>query len=177
MAKAVSWNDVRQCSTPIAFFLNYHRPNILALNFASTLVQSLFYLLIFMAIAAGLLYHFYRSTLNCDRYQAVEGLQRSGVQGKQRGVVFVTFLLTVIYLPLSTMALHVLVWSKDLWVVPNPYNNATEFPPIVPPLGPPDEYRDPLDFCWTTTMKRNEINYAPIVIVLSGVVLLFVREH
>ncbi|KAF8642326.1 hypothetical protein AX16_009596 [Volvariella volvacea WC 439] len=148
-------------------------PDVLALNFASTLVQSLLFLLIFMAIAACLLYRFYRSTKQCNRYEAIEGLQQSDVQGSQWQLIAVTFLLTFIYLPLSTMAVHVLVWSSDLWVVPSPYTNATEFPPILPPLGPPDEFRDPLDFCWTTTMKRNEVNYAPVIIVLSIIVFAF----
>lgn len=82
-----------------------------------------------------------------------------------------SFLLTAIYLPLSTMAIHVLVWSDDLWVVPNPYTNATTFPPVLPPLGPSDEFRDPLDFCWTTTMERNEINWAPVVVIIAVVCL------
>ncbi|KAF8078665.1 hypothetical protein FPV67DRAFT_1465988 [Lyophyllum atratum] len=148
-------------------------PNVLALNFASTLVQSLLFLLIFMAIAAGLLLYFYRSSLQCDRYDIVEGLQQTGAEGNQWGVVIVTFLLTVIYLPLSTMAVHVLVWSQDLWVVPNPYTNATSYPPIVPSLGPATEYRDALDFCWTTTMKRNQVNYAPVVIILAAIIFIF----
>ncbi|KAF5385209.1 hypothetical protein D9615_001490 [Tricholomella constricta] len=121
-------------------------PNVLALNFASTLVQSLLFLMIFMAIAAGLLYYFYRSSFHCDRYGVVEGLQQT---------------------------VHVLVWSQDLWVVPNPYTNATIYPPAVPPLGPANEYRDALDFCWTTTMKRNQVNYAPVVIILAAIVFIF----
>ncbi|KXN90068.1 hypothetical protein AN958_05073 [Leucoagaricus sp. SymC.cos] len=145
-------------------------PNILALNFASVLAQSLVFLLIFMAIAAGLLYYFYRSRILCDRYNTIEGLQQTEPEGGRWGLVIVTFLLTVIYLPMSTMAIHVLVWSSDLWVVPNPYINATSFPPDVPPLGPTNEFRDPLDFCWTTTMKRNEVNYAPVVIILSVII-------
>ncbi|KAG6862355.1 hypothetical protein C0995_011795 [Termitomyces sp. Mi166 len=71
------------------------------------------------------------------------------------------------------MTVHVLVWSQDLWVVPNPYTNATSYPPVLPPLGPPDEYRDPLDFCWTTTMRRNEVNYAPFVVILSALGFIF----
>ncbi|KAF7347866.1 hypothetical protein MVEN_01544400 [Mycena venus] len=82
-------------------------------------------------------------------------------------LVIITFLLAVIYLPLSTLAVHVLVWSQDLWIVPNPYTNATSFPPVVPPLGPSSEYKDPLDFCWTTTMKRDEVNWAPVLIILA----------
>lgn len=144
---------------------------MLALNFASTLAQSLVFLLVFMGIAAALLYCFYRSTFHCDRYNDIEGFQRTNHQGKQWGLVIVTFLLTVIYLPLSTMAVHVLVWSEDLWVVPNPYTSS-----VIPVVGAPGEYRNPMDFCWTTTMKRNQINYAPVIIILSSVVFLFVRH-
>jgi len=139
------------------------------------IAQSLFFLILFMTIAAVLLYYFYRSSFHCNRYPAVEGLQQPGLKSSRWGVLIVTFLLTVIYLPLSTMAIHVLVWSQDLWVVPNPYVGATSAPPVVPPLGPASEYRDSLDFCWTTTMKKNEVNYAPLVIVVSVVVVSFVR--
>jgi hypothetical protein len=118
-----------------------------------------------------LLYLFRRASANYDRYRVVEGLQQSDSPGSRTGLVAITFVLTVLYLPLSIMAVHGLVWSSDLWVVPNPYTNATTFPPVVPPLGPSSEYKDPLDFCWTTTMKRNEINYAPVLVILSVFVL------
>ncbi|KAF5374814.1 hypothetical protein D9758_000330 [Tetrapyrgos nigripes] len=144
-------------------------PNVLALNFASTIIQSLIFLVVFMVIASGLLYRFYKSARHSDRYNCVEGLQQKDL-GKQWGLIAVTFLLTLIYLPMSTMAIHVIVWSQDLWAVPNPYLNATSFPPQVPPLGPADEFRNPLDFCWTTTMNKNEINYAPVLVILSVVV-------
>ncbi|KAJ4486079.1 hypothetical protein J3R30DRAFT_3443672 [Lentinula aciculospora] len=145
-------------------------PNVLALNFASTLTQSLIFLVIFMIIATGLLYYFQRRARHCDRYNRLEGLQKRN-KGKHWRIVVVTFSLTVIYLPMSIMAIHVLVWSDDLWVVPNPYVNATSFPPVVAPIGPTSEYRDPLDFCWTTTMKKDEINYAPVMIILSAIVV------
>ncbi|KAJ7244762.1 hypothetical protein B0H12DRAFT_1211560 [Mycena haematopus] len=142
-------------------------PNVLALNFASTLVQSLLFLLLFLTLTLVLLHFFYRASANYDRYRIVEGLQQSDSPGNRTVLVTITFLLASIYLPLSTLAVHVLVWSDDLWVVPNPYTNATTFPPVVPPLGPPSEYKDPLDFCWTTTMKRDEINWAPVLVILS----------
>lgn len=123
-----------------------------------------------MIIASGLLYHFFTVSRQCSRYNRLEGLQQVA-QGKQWKIVLVTFLLTLIYLPMSIMAIHVLVWSDDLWVVPNPYTNATSFPPVVAPLGPASEYRDPLDFCWTTTMKKDEINYAPVIVILSTIVV------
>ncbi|EMD42109.1 hypothetical protein CERSUDRAFT_110652 [Gelatoporia subvermispora B] len=142
-------------------------PNVLALNFASTLVQSLIMLVVFMTVSGLLLYYFYRVTSVCRSFGSQEGPQPSTTMKNTWGIVIVSFLLTVIYLPLSTMAVHVLVWSDDLWVVPNPYTNATSNPPVVPPLGPANEFRDPLDFCWTTTMKRNDINYAPILVIIA----------
>jgi len=150
------------------------RPNIVALNFASTLNQSLVFLLIFMAITAIMLFSFYRWTSEYHGSGVIEGLQPHKSTGR-RSLVFITFLLTVIYLPLSTMAVHVLVWSQDLWVVSNPYVNATSFPPVLPPLGPPDQFRDPLDFCWTTTMKRNDVNFAPVFVIIAIFVFLSVR--
>ncbi|KAJ2920362.1 hypothetical protein MD484_g194, partial [Candolleomyces efflorescens] len=153
-------------------------PNVLALNFASTLTQSLLYLLAFITITAALLFYFYRSTLHCDRYNTIEGLQQTETNGNQWGLVIVTFLLTVIYLPLSTMAVHVIVWSEELWPIPNPYKNvnatlnADGFP-VLEPLGPVEEFRDPLDFCWTTTMKRNEVNYAAVIVILAVVAVAF----
>jgi hypothetical protein len=150
------------------------RPNILAFNFASTLVESLLFLIVFMGIAAILLFHFYRSTRLSKFCNFLEGHQQPEPQGGRWGLVIVSFLLTVIYLPLSTLAVHVLVWSQDLWVVPNPYINSTTYPPILPPLGPPDEFRDPLDFCWTTTMQKNQVNFAPVVVIISAVVFLSV---
>ncbi|KAL0581635.1 hypothetical protein V5O48_000451 [Marasmius crinis-equi] len=147
-------------------------PNVLALNFASDLSKSLIFLVIFMLLASGLLYRFWRSARKVDRYARIEGLQQCDKDGKEWKLLVITFLLTLIYLPLSTMAIHVLVWSEDLWIVSNPYTNTTSLPPRVEPLGPPNEYRDPLDFCWTTTMKKNEFNYAPFVVILAAISLI-----
>jgi hypothetical protein len=177
VAKIIPWHDVSQnrfhCSDRL-ISLSTFRPNILALNLGSTVAQPLIFLVLFMAIAAGLLYHFYRSTSHCDRYATIEGLRAPYLNGSQWRLIIVTFLLTIIYLPLSTMAVHVLVWSQDLWVVPNPYTGTSPSAPT--PLGPVSEYRDPLDFCWTTTMKKNEVNYAPMTIILSVVVIFCVRN-
>ncbi|TFK57131.1 hypothetical protein OE88DRAFT_1620976 [Heliocybe sulcata] len=146
-------------------------PNVLALNFTTSLLEGLIFLIVFMIIAGILIYFFWRSTRDCDT-RVQEGLQRPANTSSGWGIVIITFVLTLIYLPLSTMAIHVLVWSDDLWVIPNPYTNATTNPPDVPPLGPSDEYRDPLDFCWTTTMRRNEVNWAPIVVILAVITVI-----
>ena len=146
------------------------RPNVLALNFAKTPMGALVYLLVLMFITLALLFYMLYVTKEASRLQIQEGFQPPTVPGGL-GIMIVTFLLMVLYLPLSTMALHVVIWSGDLWVVPNPYINATSLPPILDPLGPPDQYRNPLDFCWTTTMKRNEINFAPAVVVCALIVM------
>jgi hypothetical protein len=127
-----------------------------------------------MAIAAVLLFYFYRFTLHYERCNVVEGLQQPEPKGENWGLVIVSFLLAVIYLPLSTLAVHVLVWSQDLWVVPNPYINATSYPPVLPPLGPPSEFRGPLDFCWTTTMEKTQVNFAPVVVIIAAIVFMTV---
>ena len=149
---------------------NGFRPNVLALNFAKTAMGALVYLLALMCITMALLFYMLRVTKEASRLQIQEGFQPPTVPGGL-GIMFVTFVLMVLYLPLSTMALHVVIWSADLWVVPNPYINATSLPPVLDPLGPPEQYRDPLDFCWTTTMKRNEINFAPAVVVCALIVM------
>ena len=127
-----------------------------------------------MALAGVLLYCFHISTAPCKRYSRLEGFQQPA-RSRGRSIVITSFLLTVIYLPLSTMAVHVITWSDDLWPVPNPYLNTTTNPPIVTPLGPSDQFRDPLDFCYTTTMKKNEINFAPAVVIMAILVLSAVR--
>lgn len=128
-----------------------------------------------MGMSWCLLLYFYRNASRCRTPTCLEGIQRPKPPGSQWGVVVVSFLLTAIYLPLSTMALHVLVWSDDLWVVPNPYLNATTFPPELPPLGPSSQFRDPLDFCYTTTMRKDAVNYAPIVVIVAFLVFVGVR--
>lgn len=121
-----------------------------------------------MLLSGVLLFFFYRATAICTQLGQEEGLrERSSIKNTWT-IVLISFTLTVLYLPLSTMALHVLVWSEDLWVVPNPYVNATSLPPQVPPLGPPDQFRDPLDFCWTTTMRKDQVNFSPIVIIIAA---------
>lgn len=130
-----------------------------------------------MIVAGILLYFFMRMTAACCAVVIPEGLQSATYLKHTWLVLLCGFVLTVIYLPLSTMAVHVLVWSDDLWVIPNPYTNATTLPPEVAPLGPSEEYREPLDFCYTTTMLRNEINYAPVVVIIAIICFLAVSSH
>ena len=61
----------------------------------------------------------------------------------------------------------------ELWVIPNPYTDST----VVAPLGPPSEFRDPTDFCWTTTIKQKEVNFAPISVILLITTLIAVSAQ
>lgn len=142
-------------------------PNVLALNFGSTMVQSLIFLVVFLVIACLLLYAFHKSTSRLATTATREGLQPQ-YDGSGWGVVITSFVLTILYLPLSTIALHALVWSSDFWVVPNPYLNSTVSPAQLPSLGPAEVYRQPLDFCYTTTMLKDQINYAPVIVLISA---------
>lgn len=126
-----------------------------------------------MIICGGLLYHFYTVT---SRYSPTAF--REGLQARQPpshwGVIAVSFTLTILYLPISTIAMHGLLWSSDFWIVSNPYTNTTNPLAEIPPLGPTDVWRDPLDFCFTTTMRRDEVNYAPVIVVMSAITFVFV---
>ena len=174
MATSPSWNNVSDVGPGNSLTHHGSRPNILALNFAKTAMGALVYLLVLMLITLALLFYMLHVTKEASRLQIQEGFQPPTVPGGL-GIMIVTFILMVLYLPLSTMALHVVIWSEDLWVMPNPYVNATSLPPVLGPLGPPEQYKDPLDFCWTTTMKRNEINFAPVVVLCGLIVIATVR--
>jgi len=174
MATSPSRNDVGATKSSNIPTHHRFRPNVLALNFAKTAMGALVYLLVLMFVTLALLFYMVYVTKEASRLQIQEGFQPpTGPSGL--GIMFVTFVLMVLYLPLSTMALHVVIWSSDLWVVPNPYINATSLPPALDPLGPPEQYRNPLDFCWTTTMKRNEVNFAPAVVLCALIVIATVR--
>ena len=138
------------------------------------MVQSLIFLVVFLLISCLLLYAFHKSTLRLATTATREGLQPQ-YDGSGWSVVVTSFVLTILYLPLSTIALHALVWSSDFWVVPNPYLNTTINPSELPPLGPPDVYREPLDFCYTTTMLKDQINYAPVIVLISAFTFIIVR--
>lgn len=75
------------------------------------------------------------------------------------------FLLTTLYLPLAKLSFDALVWSDTMWPVTNPYTN-TDFP-VLQPLGPSGIYRDPGDFCYVTSMKIQDLNFAYAIIPLA----------
>lgn len=179
MAYDSPWDNVCDCDCVFSYstiLTALFSPNVLALNVVHTLVGSFIMLTVSIAVAGLLLYYFHLSTKRIALASSREGLQGKDT-GAGWGVIFASFILTVIYLPLSTVSVHALLWSEDFWVVPNPYTNATTLPPSLPSLGPASEFRDPLDFCYTTTMIKNQINFAPLLVILAVLTFIFVRSR
>ena len=150
---------------------------MLALNFATSTRLATIILIVLMLVVGLVFYFFVRATSVCCRVGLPEGLQTPNWFPHKWRLVLMSLVLTVLYLPLSTMAMHVVVWSDDLWVVPNPYTNSSVNPADLPALGPANEFLEPLDFCYTTTMKRNELNYAPVLVILALISLIGVRPN
>lgn len=123
-----------------------------------------------------LLYLFWSMTNKIRDQTVQEGFPPVQPKGRGWGLIAVSFTLSVLYLPMSTVVAHALLWSQDFWTIPNPYINSTTNPPVLPPLGPSDEFLDPLDFCYTTTMKRNEVNFAPLIVIVSAAAFVGVSE-
>lgn len=128
-----------------------------------------------MVICGILLYRFYVLTGEyCTR------VLKEGRQPRQPppswSTIIVTFFLTVLYLPLSTIAMHGILWSSDFWVVENPYVSSDFHPSKMQSLGDPTIWRDPLDFCYTTTMRKDEGNWAPLIVVLCVITFFFVSR-
>ncbi|QRW03458.1 hypothetical protein RhiLY_02457 [Ceratobasidium sp. AG-Ba] len=146
-------------------------PNILALNLGGNLLESVAFLCALAVVSAALLFWFHRLTSRWKPNVAPEGLLHRDASYETHAVPFVSFVLTLLYLPLSTIAVHAITWSSDFWPVENPYLNTTQ--PNLVPLGPPSIFRDPLDFCWTTTMKKDEINYAPAAVIMGLLTVIF----
>ncbi|KAG8790265.1 hypothetical protein FRC12_012339, partial [Ceratobasidium sp. 428] len=148
-------------------------PNVLALNIRGKLLESMAFLGGLVIVCGFLLFWFYRLTNRWMPNMAPEGLLRRSPSHGTHAVPLVSFILTILYLPLSTVSVHAITWSSDFWPVDNPYRNGSNHT-NVEPLGPPSVFRDPLDFCWTTTMKKDEINYAPAVVIVGILTLIFV---
>lgn len=140
------------------------------------MAQSSLFLGLFIFITGALLYYFWSATNKCEPTDVEEGFSSSPSKGGWR-LIIVAFILSALYLPLSTIVVHAIVWSDDFWAVSNPYTNSSVNPPVVALLGPPDQFYDPLDFCYTTTMKRNQFNYAPIIVAISAFTFVAVRIY
>lgn len=62
------------------------------------------------------------------------------------------------------MSLNALVWSDSFWPVPNPYND-TDFPNFEKSSS--DTMRDPQEFCYVTSMNKEDLNFSPVIIAVA----------
>jgi hypothetical protein len=61
--------------------------------------------------------------------------------------------------------LDALVWSDNFWPVKNPYLPDVDFPDFVD-VGN-GALRSPKDFCYVTSMNKNDTNLSPFIIALG----------
>ncbi|KAH9812839.1 hypothetical protein DFH28DRAFT_395024 [Melampsora americana] len=162
-------------------------PAIVGLDFVGAFGKAVLWFWIFGCICSLGLYEFYRLTGGwkgpqkrlCNSARFGEGFDmednfhNSKIKPTWRQsktyITTITFLLTSFYVPLSKISIGALAWTSDFWAIPNPYLDSDQ--PQVQPLGPSDLYRDTLDFCYTTTMKKPQGAFAnknwtvPIILV------------
>jgi hypothetical protein len=66
------------------------------------------------------------------------------------------------------MSLDTLVWSDSLWPVKNPYLPNVDFPDFESMIDVGnDALRNPKDFCYVTSMNKNEVNLSPLIIAFG----------
>ena len=63
------------------------------------------------------------------------------------------------------MSLDALVWSSSFWAVTNPYQNDVDFPSFEG--GGSNTTRDPQDFCYVTSMNKEDLNFSPVIIAIA----------
>ena len=154
-------------------------PNILALDFVSVFGKAVVFFLLWMGITACTLYCFYRMTKQYDPNREIEGYDsqpyifHSPKRGTKVSNILIVFTLTALYIPLTKLSIDALTWQAAWWPVANPYSSTNDTTPVLPPLGDPHLYRDPLDFCWTTTMRKDEFNFAWLIVPLAALCVIF----
>ncbi|KAF9348830.1 hypothetical protein BGX26_012794 [Mortierella sp. AD094] len=143
-------------------------PAVLSLDFPRALGYGMVFLILFSLICFISLYTFKIMT-RTDPNDDIEGLEVSSwsLRSKKQRIetISIVFLLTTLYLPLAKLSFDALVWSDTMWPIPNPYTNV-DFPDLEP-LGPSGIYRAPSDFCYVTSMKIQDLNFAYVIIPLA----------
>ncbi|KAF9080571.1 hypothetical protein BGX23_001953 [Mortierella sp. AD031] len=143
-------------------------PAVLSLDFPRVMGHGMILLFLFGLVCWIALYTFKIMT-RADPNDDIEGLEVSSwsLRSKKQRIetISIVFLLTTLYLPLAKLAFDALVWSDTMWPVANPYTRS-DFPELQP-LGPSGIYRDASDFCWVTSMKIQDLNFAYVIIPVA----------
>ncbi|SNX85284.1 uncharacterized protein MEPE_03993 [Melanopsichium pennsylvanicum] len=172
-------SDPTSTTSEVFKFLLQTLPAILGFDLVSVFGYAIIFFVIWIVITALALWHFRRMTKAHNPNKTVEGFDSQGwiYKSSSRGTRFantcLVFVLGLLYLPLSKLAVDVLVWSSDFWPVPDPYKGGIDDPIPGPLLGDPDIWRAPLDFCYTTTMRKDAFNWAYIIIPMAVLTIVF----
>ncbi|KAF9562036.1 hypothetical protein EC968_005397 [Mortierella alpina] len=125
--------------------------------------------LILFGLVCFIAQYTFKIMTRADPNDDIEGLEVSSwsLRSKKARIetIAIVFLLTTLYLPLAKLSFDALVWSDSMWPIKNPYTNA-DFPTLEP-LGPSGIYRSPDDFCYVTSMKIQDLNFAYVIIPLA----------
>jgi len=169
--------ETSDSTSSVRNFFVHTLPSILALDFVSVFGKAIIFLCAWFIVTMLGLWRFQKMTSSYNPNRNVEGFESqpwiftSPSQGTKLANIVIVFILTSLYIPLSKLAIDTLAWNSSFWVVDNPYANGIDNPSL-PSLGPSSQFRDPLNFCWTTTMRRDEFNFAWLVLPLAGLVLI-----
>jgi hypothetical protein len=176
---------------PVNKFLLFTLPSFLALNFVSVFGFAVVIFFAFTLVVALLLLAFWRMTikynpnLNIEGYDSQPWLFRLFSRTRKTAAsknfheikgtppwrstpwtkfmnIIIVVLLTVLYIPLGKLSLDALVWSSDYW--PSNANNQFATDPIT--------WRDPADICYTTTMRKDEFNWAYIIMTVAAMAVI-----
>ncbi|KAG0376990.1 hypothetical protein BGX24_006884 [Mortierella sp. AD032] len=143
-------------------------PAVLSLDIPRAVGYGMIFLFLFGLICWIGLYTFKIMT-RADPNDDIEGLEVASwsLRSKKQRIetISIVFLLTTLYLPLAKLAFDALVWSDTMWPIANPYTRS-DFPELQP-LGPSGIYRDPSDFCWVTSMKIQDLNFAYVIVPVA----------
>ncbi|KAF9123896.1 hypothetical protein BGW39_008610 [Mortierella sp. 14UC] len=143
-------------------------PAVLSLDIPRVVGYGMIFLFLFGLVCWIALYTFKIMT-RADPNDDIEGLEVSSwsLRSKKQRIetISIVFLLTTLYLPLAKLAFDALVWSDTMWPIANPYTHS-DFPELQP-LGPSGIYRAPSDFCWVTSMKIQDLNFAYVIVPVA----------
>ncbi|KAE8230167.1 hypothetical protein CF326_g4839 [Tilletia indica] len=183
----MSWSVAAPATTPLSFtakvrnFFFHTLPSILALDFVSLLGRAEVFMVLWMVVGGLMLWRFWRITRAYDHNRYVDGFDSrpsaytSPARGTKTCYVLLVFGLTTAYIPLTKLAVDTLVWHSDFWVT-NPLagsSSTDDLPKELPPLGDSDHFRDPLDFCYTTTMRKDKFNFAWLLLPAAVLTIIF----
>lgn len=141
--------------------------NIFSLQLANIFDRGFLYLIILFVLCFSLLMVFLALQRKDPRSGDSHGLESRvwGLRGRfiRRRNMFIVFVLTTLYLPLSAISISALVWEDTFWPIPNPYKVS----------GKDEDFR----YCYRTNVNESNTNYAWLVILIAALVLLLLTIY